>query len=126
MNSEHIQACLETIEETFALEAQHILNGEINEIGALARTKVEHLGALSTAIEAGALKGQPSAIVNRVKALQRTAIEHDRHLQAMRFGLSRILERLDRIQSDAHVGSYNQYGDRVQFSGARGGFNSKD
>lgn len=125
MNSAHIEACLETIEETFALEAQHILKGEINEIGALARTKVEHLGALSNAIEGGALKGQPPAIINRVKALQKTAVEHDRHLQAMRFGLSRILERLDRIQSDANVGSYNQYGARVQFSGARGGYNSK-
>lgn len=125
MDSAHIEACLETIEQTFALEAQHILKGEVNEIGALARTKVEHLGALSTAIEGGALRDQPAAIINRVKALQKTAIEHDRHLQAMRFGLSRMLDRLERIQSDANVGSYNQYGAQVQFSGARGRFNSK-
>ena len=47
MNSAHIEACLETIEETFALEAQHILKGEINEIGALAQPDdIRFTGAL--------------------------------------------------------------------------------
>ncbi|MEM7329981.1 MAG: hypothetical protein AAF437_14665 [Pseudomonadota bacterium] len=125
MDNPNIESCLAAVEETFEREAEHIVRGEIAGIGELAAIKAANLGALSNAIESGALKGQPETIINRVRRLQSTAIEHDRHLQAMRHGLSRVLQRIDRIQSDANVGSYNQYGDRVQFSGARGRFESK-
>ncbi|MEO1405809.1 MAG: hypothetical protein AAFV54_04880 [Pseudomonadota bacterium] len=125
MDNLNIEACLDTIEQTFEQEAEHIVRGELNEIGALAKTKVEHLGALSNAIEQGALRGQSETVIDRVRRLQMTALEHDRHLQAMRHGLSRMLQRIDRLQNDANVGSYNQYGARVQFSNARGSFESK-
>ena len=125
MDNLNIEACLDTIEQTFEQEAEHIVRGELNEIGALAKTKVEHLGALSNAIERGALRGQSETVIDRVRRLQMTALEHDRHLQAMRHGLSRMLQRIDRLQNDANVGSYNQYGARVQFSNARGSFESK-
>ena len=125
MDSLNLEACLEAVEQTFEQEAEHIIRGQIAEIGALAPIKVEHLGALANAIEGGALRGQPDTLIRRVQRLQATAIEHDQHLQAMRHGLSRVLQRIDRLQSDANVGSYNQYGDRVQFSGARGRYESK-
>ena len=125
MTDMNIETCLNLIEQTFEAEAEHIVRGEIAEVGALARTKVEHLESLSNAIEAGALRDQPEAVVKRVQKLQATALEHDRHLQAMRFGLSRMIERIERLQSDTNVGSYNQYGARVQFSNSRGRFESK-
>ena len=125
MTETNVASCLDLIEQTFEREAEHIVRGEMAEIGALARTKVEHLETLYKAIEAGALRGQPSALINRVEKLQATALEHDRHLQAMRFGLSRMIERIERLQSDTNVGSYNQYGARVQFSNSRGRFESK-
>ena len=95
------------------------------ELSDVAKTKVEQLGALARAIETGALRGQSKQTIRRVMRLQATAVEHDRHLQAMRHGLSRTLQRLERLQSDASVGSYNKHGDRMQFSGARGGYESK-
>ncbi len=125
MDRAEIEACLNAVEQTFEQEAEHIIRGELIEIGALAREKVEHLGALSNAIAGGALRGQSEALVNRVRRLQSTAIEHEQHLQAMRHGLSRVLHRIERFQSDANVGSYNQYGGRVQFSNARGRYESK-
>ena len=120
-----LESYLSSIEHTFEQEAACIVSGEIAELGNLSQTKLVHLEALSNAIESGALRGQPQPLINRVRRLQSTAIEHDRHLQAMRHGLTRIRERIDRLQSDAQVGSYNQYGARVQFSGARGRFESK-
>lgn len=125
MTDLNIETCLNLIEQTFEAEAEHIVRGQIAEVGALARTKVEHLESLSNAIEAGALRDQPEAVIRRVQKLQATALEHDRHLQAMRFGLSRMIERIERLQSDTNVGSYNQYGARVQFSNSRGRFESK-
>ena len=125
MDNLNIEACLDAIERTFEMEAEHIVRGQLVELGALAKDKVEQLSTLSNAIERGALQGQPNAVVDRVRKLQMTATEHDRHLLAMRHGLSRLLERMGRLQSDANVGSYNRYGAKVQFSNARGGFESK-
>ncbi|MEM7637645.1 MAG: hypothetical protein AAF269_01175 [Pseudomonadota bacterium] len=125
MNSLNLEVCLDAVEQTFEQEAEHIIRGQIAEIGALASVKAEHLGALANAIETGALRGQSEDLISRVRRLQATAIEHDQHLQAMRHGLSRALQRIDRLQSDANVGSYNQNGARVQFSGARGRYESK-
>ena len=125
MDNVTLESCLTSIEQTFEQEAAFIVSGEIAEIGALSSAKLAHLETLSNAIESGALRGQSKALISRVQRLQSTAVEHDRHLQAMRHGLTRIRERIDRLQSDAQVGSYNQYGGRVQFSGARGRYESK-
>lgn len=125
MDNLDLTACLDSIEQTFEAEANFIVRGEVGELGALAQTKLVHLDALTNAIESGALRGQPETLINRVRRLQSTAIEHDQHLRAMQHGLTRIRERLDRLQGDAQVGSYNQYGARVQFSGARGRYESK-
>ena len=125
MDNPNIEACLDAIEQTFEMEAEHIVRGQLVELGALAREKVDQLGKLSNAIEQGALRGQPKAVIDRVRRLQTTAAEHDRHLVAMRHGLSRLLERMGRLQNDSNVGSYNRYGAKVQFSNARGGFESK-
>lgn len=125
MNSADIEACLNALEETFELEADCIVRSDLGALGGVAKSKVEQLSALAIAIEEGALRGQSKATIRRVMRLQATAVEHDRHLQAMRHGLSRTLRRLERLQSDASVGSYNKHGDRVQFSGARGGYESK-
>lgn len=125
MDNPNIEACLDAIERTFEIEAEHIVRGQLVEIGALAKDKVDQLSALSNAIEQGGLRGQPNAVIDRVKKLQTTAAEHDRHLVAMRHGLSRLLERMGRLQNDSNVGSYNRYGAKVQFSNARGGFESK-
>ena len=125
MNNSEFEACLTSVESVFEQEAEHIVRGEILELGEISQRKAEQLSALTNAIEAGGLRSQPESVVERVKKLQSTAVEHDRHLQAMRHGLSRILGRIDRLQSDAQVGSYNQYGARVQFSGAKGRFERK-
>lgn len=125
MDSATIESCLSSIEQSFKQEAALIVRGEIAELGTLSQTKLVNLEALSNAIESGALRGQSEALIHRVQRLQMTAIEHDRHLRAMQHGLTRIRERIDRLQSDAQVGSYNQYGARVQFSGARGRYESK-
>jgi len=125
MDNAEIEACIDAIEETFELEADCIVRNDLGALSDVAKSKVEQLGALAIAIEGGALRGQPKATIRRVMQLQATAVEHDRHLQAMRHGLSQTLQRLQRLQTDASVGSYNKHGDRVQFSGARGGYESK-
>ena len=125
MDKIELEACLDALEGLFEREANNIVSGNLSELGEIAQAKVQHLTALSTAIEGGALRDQPDAVIKRIQSLQATAAEHDQHLQAVRHGLSRTLQRLDRIQADANVGSYNQYGGRVQFSDARGRFESK-
>jgi hypothetical protein len=125
MDNKDLVPCLDALEALFEQEANNIVSGNLSELGALAQAKVLHLTALSKAIEGGALRDQPDAVIKRIQKLQTVAAEHDQHLQAVRHGLSRTLERLNRIQSDANVGSYNQYGGRVQFSDARGRFESK-
>ena len=125
MDKINIEACLEAIAQTFEREAESIVSGDLSALGDIAQAKVQHLSALSDAIEGGALRNQPASVIARIQKLQSTAAEHDRHLQAVRHGLSRTLERLDRIQSDVNVGSYDQQGTRVQFSDARGRFESK-
>lgn len=125
MDKIDIEACLDALEDLFEREANNIVSGNLSELGEIAQAKVQHLSALSTAIEGGALRDQPQTVIARIQKLQNVAAEHDQHLQAVRHGLSRTLERLDRIQSDANVGSYNKSGARVQFSDARGRFESK-
>lgn len=125
MNSETLENCLSTIEDVFEKEAEYIVSGQLAELGELSSAKFEHLTTLSNAIEAGALRGQPETLVKRISKLQATASEHGRHILAMQHGLKRVLSRLDRLQNDSQVGSYDQSGTRVQFSGARGGFESK-
>ncbi|MEM9573407.1 MAG: hypothetical protein AAF996_18225 [Pseudomonadota bacterium] len=125
MDKIDIEACLDALEDLFEQEANNIVSGNLSELGEIAQAKVQHLSALSAAIEGGALRDQPQTVIVRIQKLQHVAAEHDQHLQAVRYGLSRTLERLDRIQSDANVGSYNKSGGRVQFSDARGRFESK-
>ena len=125
MNSATLEACLDSIEGVFEQEAEHIVLGQISELNALSSTKLEHLSALANAIEGGALKDQPQSLIRRVVKLQATADEHGQHLRAMQYGLKNVINRLDRLQSDSQVGSYNQAGSKVHFSGARGGFESK-
>lgn len=125
MSDLSLEACLKAVEDVFEKEAELIVRGDITEIGELARVKADQLNELSNAIESGGLRGQPEAIISRVQHLQVVAVEHDRHLQAMRHGLSRMLDRIDRLRNDASVGSYNEYGAKVQFSDARGGYESK-
>lgn len=125
MDKIDIEACLDAIEQTFEQEAACIIESDLSALGKIAQAKVQHLSALSIAIESGALRGQSDAVIERLQKLQSVAAEHDRHLQAVRHGLSRTLKRLDRLQADANVGSYNQQGARVQFSNARGRFESK-
>ncbi len=62
-----IESCLKQIEDTFELEAEHIVRGQIAEIGALARTKAEQLEDLYKVIEAGGLRGQSDAMIKRVQ-----------------------------------------------------------
>ena len=125
MNSAALEECLASIENVFEQEAEHIVLGQISELNALSSEKLQHLNNLANAIEAGALRDQPQAVIRRVVKLQATADEHGRHLRAMQHGLKSVITRLDRLQSDSQVGSYNQAGSKVHFSGARGGFESK-
>ena len=125
MNSAALEECLNSIEDVFEQEAEHIVLGQISELNALSSEKLQHLNNLANAIEAGALRDQPQAVIRRVVKLQATADEHRRHLRAMQHGLKSVITRLDRLQSDSQVGSYNQAGSKVHFSGARGGFESK-
>ena len=125
MNSEAIESCVEALERVFEVEAEHIIRGQLIEIGELSSAKFAHIGELTKAVESGALRNQSESMVRRVQQLQSTADEHGRHLLAMQRGLQQALDRLDRLQSDSQVGSYDQSGSRVQFSGARGRFESK-
>jgi len=125
MTQTNIEACLDAVEDVFEQEAEYIVAGNLIELGALSMTKLEQLTALTEAIESGDLVNAAPNIVNRVKRVQATASEHSKHLEAMRFGLERIRSRMGRMQSDTLVGSYNQYGSRVQFTDSVGGFESK-
>jgi|GEM_PF-3485464 len=125
MTTEQLETCLGSIESLFEQEAELIVSGNLPELGELAKVKLEHFNQLTTVIESGALAQQPAAMIDRVKRVQATATEHSRHLEAMRHGLSRILTRLGRMETDTQVGSYNKYGSRVQFSNSVGGFEGK-
>lgn len=125
MTQMNIESLLNAVEDLFEQEAEYIVAGNLLELGALSMTKLEHLSALTSAIESGGLVNASPSFINRVKQVQATASEHSKHLEAMRFGLQRIRKRMGRMQSDTLVGSYNQYGSRVQFTDAVGGFESK-
>ena len=113
------------LQEKAEQEAEFIVAGNLIELAALSTAKLERLTALTNDIESGALVNASPSLVNRIKRVQATASEHGKHLEAMRFGLERIRSRMGRMQSDTLVGSYNQYGSRVQFTDAVGGFESK-
>ena len=125
MTTEQLEACLASIESVFEREAEFIVAGNLAELGDLAKVKLEHFNELTMAIESGALSNQSPAMLKRIQQVQATATEHSRHLEAMRYGLGRILTRLGRMQSDTLVGSYNEYGSRVKFTDSVGGFESK-
>lgn len=125
MTQVNIESSLDAVEDLFEQEAEYIVGGNLIELGALSTAKLEHLDALTSAIESGGLVNASPHLINRVKRVQATASEHSKHLEAMRFGLERIRRRMGGMQSDTLVGSYNQYGSRVQFTDAVGGFESK-
>lgn len=125
MTTEQLETCLTSIESVFEREAEFIVAGNLAELGELAKIKLDHFNALTSAIESGGLAQQSPAMIKRIQQVQATAGEHSRHLEAMRHGLGRILTRLGRMQSDTLVGSYNEYGSRVKFSDSVGGFESK-
>ncbi len=125
MTTEQLETCLTSIESVFERGAEFIVAGNLAELGELAKIKLDHFNALTSAIESGALAQQSPAMIKRIQQVQATAGEHSRHLEAMRHGLGRILTRLGRMQSDTLVGSYNEYGSRVKFSDSVGGFESK-
>ena len=125
MTTEQLETCLASIESVFEREAEFIVAGNLAELGELAKIKLDHFNALTSAIESGAWAQQTPAMIKRIQQVQATAGEHSRHLEAMRHGLGRILTRLGRMQSDTLVGSYNEYGSRVKFSDSVGGFESK-
>ena len=125
MTTAQLVACLDSIESVFEQEAELIVAGNLQQLGELAKIKLEHFNELTIAIESGALSQQPPAMIKRIQKVQATAGEHSRHLEAMRHGLGRVLKRLGRMQSDTQVGSYNKYGSSVQFSDSVGGFEGK-
>jgi hypothetical protein len=60
-----------------------------------------------------------------IDAIVKKASECDRHLFAIRNGMRSIITRMENIDHDEYVGSYNQYGNKMPFRGATGNYLKK-
>lgn len=112
----------ETLLSFLEKELGLLKSGELAEVVALAQEKSTLLRAFEAALQE---EGISSADRPAVEAIIKRAGECDRHLLAIRNGMRSVITRMEGLDHDSYVGSYNQYGDKMAFTGATGGYLKK-
>lgn len=99
--------------------------GDVYGAVALAEEKAQAISALEKIVRAGEQAINASQIREHLQAVATLAAENAKHFDAMRHGLGSLIARVQAIGSDSGVGVYNQYGSKMEFNGAYGGYLKK-
>ncbi|MGH1422089.1 MAG: hypothetical protein ACRBEQ_09740 [Hyphomonas sp.] len=96
--------------------------GKLADAIALTQEKGSLLRAFEIALQE---EGVSSPIRPVIEAIVKRAGECERHFIAVRNGMRSVITRMEGLDHDSYVGSYNQYGDKLAFTGATGGYLKK-
>lgn len=109
------------------LETERALlqTGNLHGAVALAEEKARAISAFDKIVRAGAQAINTSHVRDQVQAIITLAAENAKHFEAMRHGLAALIARVQNLSSDSGVGVYNQYGTKMEFNGAYGGYLKK-
>lgn len=113
-----LQALLET-------EKALLQTGNVYGAVALAEEKARAISAFDKIVRAGAQAINAPHLRDQIQAIITLAAENAKHFEAMRHGLGALIARVQAIGSDSGVGVYNQYGSKMEFNGAYGGYLKK-
>lgn len=106
------------LNELLAREIGFIKSGNFAEAIALTSEKRALLREFEIALQEEGVSREALPVVQDVI---KRAGECEHHFLAVRNGMRRVIERLQNLDHDSYVGSYNQYGDKMAFTGATGG-----
>lgn len=108
---------LSALSEVLDKEIALLSAGRLDDALALTDTKAEALQCLENALEDLAMSDQYSGALQRdVQAVARLAEEAAVHFRAVQNGLSKTIDRLERVAGAKGSDFYSKTGDKIEFS----------
>ncbi len=122
MSDQQIFAALSDILE---LERDLLRSGRAAEAAALIEDKLIALQNFEAVVESRRLGGASLETRRAIERIIQMAEENASHMEAIRHGIRRAIQRLESLNTNAQVGSYGRGGARLSFSNATGSFSRK-
>ncbi len=97
-------------------------SGKLADAIALTQEKTSLLQAFEMTLQE---EGVSHSLHPIIEAIGKRAGECERHFIAVRNGMRSVITRMEGLDHDSYVGSYNQYGNKMAFTGATGGYFKK-
>lgn len=119
MSDQQIFAALSDILE---LERDLLRSGRAAEAAALIEDKLIALQNFEAVVESRRLGGASLETRRAIERIIQMAEENASHMEAIRHGIRRAIQRLESLNTNAQVGSYGRDGARLSFSNATGSF----
>ena len=122
MSSGAINRLAARLQDILMEERALLKSGRARETVTLAEEKtavMQDIDAAIAAEEQGALSASDRRQIETIVGMAR---ENTRHFEAVRNGLRSIASRIEGMDGNSSVGAYDQYGTKMPFSGATGGY----
>lgn len=100
-------------------------SGRAAEVAELIGEKMIALQNFEEFLDSGRLRTAAPETRRGIERIIQTAEENAAHMEAVRNGVRHALNRLERLNTDAQVGSYGRGGAQLSFSNATGSFSRK-
>lgn len=111
--------------EVLESERGLLQSGRAGEAAGLIEEKMAALQAFEAALQRAPPPGASLQRRGAVERIIRMAQENAAHMEAIRNGIRHAINRLESINSSAHVGSYGRGGAQLSFTNAIGAYNRK-
>lgn len=106
-------------------ERELLLTGQAANAAALIEEKMLALQDFESLLESTDVATAPLGVRRAIEAIIQLAEENAAHMEAIRNGIRRAINRLDALTTSAHVGSYRFDGAQISFTNATGAFDRK-
>ncbi|MFN7101293.1 MAG: hypothetical protein ACK4N1_01590 [Pseudorhizobium sp.] len=122
MSDQQIFAALSDVLER---ERDLLQTGRAAEAAGLIEEKLAALQNFEALVESRRLGGASLETRRAIERIIQMAEENASHMEAIRNGIRRAIQRLERLNTGAQVGSYGRGGAQLSFSNATGTFSRK-
>lgn len=106
-------------------EQAYLAAGRAGEAAALMESKLAALQVFEQAVRQADLSVEPLHVRDAIRRVQQLASENARFFEAIRNGLRSVIERIEGMNSSAHVGLYGRNGAKTAFTLATGGYSRR-
>lgn len=122
MNNQSTDRIVSRLREVLAAERSFLKNGQVHDAASLAEEKLGAVEAFEGMLFADPPAGLTASQRIGVREVVDMARENAIVLDSVRNGLRSVAARLENLDGGSNVGAYDQYGTKLPFSGATGGY----